>query len=57
MFDFEDSFEAERVLARGSRKLKVKVLHLEWTLKVGCLLKGGFAKEVWVRVLGRPLHM
>lgn len=57
MFDFEDSFEAERVLARGSRKLKVKVLHLEWTLKVGCLLKGGFAKEVWVRVLGLPLHM
>ena len=29
LFDFEDSSEAERVLARGSRRLKVKVLHLE----------------------------
>ncbi|RVW23733.1 hypothetical protein CK203_100814 [Vitis vinifera] len=46
------------MLARGSRRLKDKVLHLvKWTLEVGRLLKGGFAKEVWVRVLGLPLYL
>ena len=46
------------VLIRGSRRLMDKVLHLvRWTPKVGCLLKGGFTKEVWVRVLGLPLHL
>lgn len=34
------------------------MLHLvRWTPEVGCLLKGGFAKEVSVRVLGLPLHL
>ena len=58
LLDFDESFEAKRMLARGSRRLKDKVLHLvKWTLEVGCLLKGGFAKEVWVRVLGLPLYL
>ena len=34
------------------------MLHLvRWTPKAGCLGKGGRAKEMWVRVLGFPLHL
>lgn len=58
LLDFDESFKAKRMLARESRRLKDKVLHLvKWTLEVGRLLKGGFAKEVWVRVLGLPLYL
>ena len=39
LLDFDESFEAKRMLARGSRRLKDKVLHLvKWTLEVGRLL-------------------
>ena len=58
MLDFELSSEAKRVVSRGSRRCLDKVLHLvRWTPKVGCLLEGGSPKEVWVRVLGLPLHL
>ena len=58
LLDFDESFKAKRMLARESRRLKNKVLHLvKWTLEVVRLLKGGFAKEVWVRVLGLPLYL
>ena len=58
LFEFEDKFEAERVLARGSRKIKVNFLHLaRCTPEAGCFLKSDVVKEVWVRVLGLPLHL
>ncbi|XP_034675236.1 uncharacterized protein LOC117906349 [Vitis riparia] len=42
LFYFEVSFEAELVLARGSRRLRERVLHLmRWTPEVGCLRQGG----------------
>ena len=58
LFDFEILAEAERVLARGFQRVKERVLRLaRWTPSVGCLGKGGCAKEMWVRVLGFPLHL
>ena len=50
--------EAKRVLARGSQRVKERVLHpARWTPEVGCLGKGGRAKEMRVRVLGFLLHL
>ena len=58
LFDFEDCSEAERVLVRGARRFKENFLYLiRWHLEVGCLCKGGSAKELWVRVLGFLLHV
>ena len=57
LLEFEDEEEAERVLKRGMRRFKDKVLHLErWSEEAGCLKVGSQAKEVWVRVVGLPLH-
>lgn len=37
LLDFEDGFDVERMLIRGLKWFKEKVLHLEiWTLEVGC---------------------
>lgn len=62
LFEFEDLSKAEKVFARGSRRIKENLLQLvRWTTEVGCLLKraggGGAVKELWVRVLGLPLHL
>ncbi|RVW37272.1 hypothetical protein CK203_088147 [Vitis vinifera] len=58
LFDFELPDEAERVLARGLRIFKENVLVLErWNPEVGCLRKEPTAKDVWVRVIGLPLHL
>ena len=58
LFDFDESFEVERVLVRGARRFKENFLHLERRhFEVGCLRKGGSLKELWVRVLGLPLHL
>ena len=58
LFDFDESSEAERLLVRGVRRFKENFLHLErWHPEVGCLHKGGSLKELWVRVLGLPLHL
>ena len=47
LLNLEDNSKAKRVLERGTRRLKDKVLHLvRWTPKARCLLKGRFAKEV-----------
>lgn len=47
LFDFDDSFEVEKVLARGGGRLKEKFLHLiRWHPEVWRLLNGGFAKEL-----------
>ena len=58
LFDFDESSEAERVLIREARRFKENFLHLErWYPEVGCLRKEGSLKELWVRVLGLPLHL
>ena len=58
LFDFDESFEVDRVLVRGVRRFKENFLHLQrWHLEVGCLHKGGSLKELWVRVLGLLLHL
>ena len=58
LFDFESSSEAERVLVRGLRNIKENVIILDrWNLEVGCLCKDSSANEVWVRVIGLPLHL
>ncbi|RVW41219.1 hypothetical protein CK203_114970 [Vitis vinifera] len=57
LLELEDEEEAERVLKRGTRRFKDKVLYLErWSEETGCLQVGSQAKEVWVRVVGLPLH-
>lgn len=57
LLEFEDEEEAERVLKRGTRRFKDKMLYLErWSEETGCLQVGSQAKEVWVRVVGLPLH-
>ncbi|RVX23248.1 hypothetical protein CK203_000494 [Vitis vinifera] len=58
LFEFELVSEAERVLARGKRKVLGSVLVLErWHPEVGCFSNGVFANEAWVRVVGLPLHL
>ena len=58
LFEFKDGSDAEMVLSRGVRRFKGMVLHLDrWTPEVGCCRKGEHAKEVWVRVVGLPLHL
>ena len=58
LFEFELVSEAERVLARGKRKVLGSVLLLErWHLKVGCFSNGAFANKVCVRVVGLLLHL
>ena len=51
LFEFEDVGEAEWVLHRG-----VKFFDW-WNLSVGCLIEDKEFCEVWVRILGLPLHL
>ena len=45
LFEFESLSEAERVLARGKRRLK-NILHLtRWNPEAGCFLQGAGIKE------------
>ena len=58
LFDFELPSEAERVLAKGLRNIKENFIILDkWNPEVGCLCKDFIANEVWVRVVGLPLHL
>ena len=42
LFEFEDLLEAERVLARGPRRIKENLLNLVWWMpEVGCWIKKG----------------
>ena len=57
LIEFENKVEADKVLLRGFRCFKDSVLHLErWDPKVGCSQSCEQIKEVWVRVVGLPLH-
>ena len=58
LFEFEDVLEAKRVLMRGSRRFRERLISLErWHYETGCLVKEEAYKESWVRVLGLPLHL
>ena len=58
LFEFEVLSEAERVLAKGKRRVKDNVLFLEkWYLKVRCFCNGTNINEAWVRMVGLPLHL
>ena len=55
---FELKAEANNVLQRGFRRFKESVIHLErWDPSVGCSQSREQVKEVWVRVMGLPLHL
>ncbi|RVW36101.1 hypothetical protein CK203_079675 [Vitis vinifera] len=57
LFEFELLSEAERVLARGKRRVKDNVLFLEkWHPEVGCFCNGANANEAWwtkMQIYGR----
>ena len=58
LFEFQNKWEADMVLLRGSRRFKDRDFLLQrWGPVVGCTWKESFAKEVWVRVVGLPLHL
>ncbi|WJZ82789.1 hypothetical protein VitviT2T_002517 [Vitis vinifera] len=58
LFEFKSSSEVECVLARVLRNIKENVIILDrWNPEVGCHCKDSGAKEVWVRVVGLPLHL
>ena len=55
---FELSKEAIWVMENGSRIFKGGVMQLEWwSPSTGCNKKRDKEKEVWIRVVGLPLHM
>ncbi|RVW30970.1 hypothetical protein CK203_098739, partial [Vitis vinifera] len=58
LFEFEDKVEADWVLLRGSRSLQMREFFLQkWGPEVGCCRNGSHPKEVWVKVVGLPLHL
>ena len=58
LFEFQNKWEADMVLLRGSRRCKDRDFLLQrWGPVVGCTWKESHAKEVWVRVIGLPLHL
>ena len=58
LFEFQHKWEADMVLLRGSSRFKDREFILQrWGPAVGCTWKESHAKEVWVRVVGLPLHL
>ncbi|WJZ84312.1 hypothetical protein VitviT2T_003921 [Vitis vinifera] len=58
LFEFQNKWEADMVLLRGSRRFKDREFLLQrWGRAVGCTWKESHAKEMWVRVVGLPLHL
>ena len=58
LFEFENKWEVDMVLLRGSRRFKNKEFILQrWGPEVGCTWKESHAKEVWVRIVGLPIHL
>lgn len=51
MFDFEENFDVERVLLRGLRRYKEKVLHLDrWRMCGINPMKGVFELLAFLRI-------
>ena len=57
LFKFDNTCELKRVLLLGNSRLEGKALRLDWwNPDVGCLRVKDCVKEVWMGVLGLPLH-
>ena len=58
LFEFQNKWEADMVLLRGSRRFKNREFILQmWGPEMGCTWKESHTKEVWVKVEGLPLHL
>ena len=58
MMEFDSPEKAKWVLESGRRSFKGGVLQLEWWRpEVGCLRRKNSIQEVWIRVVGLPLHL
>ena len=58
LIEFENKTVADKVLLRCIRCFKDSVMHLQrWDPKTGCSQSCEHLKEVWVRVMGLPLHL
>ena len=55
--EFENKCEADMVLLRGNKWFKREsFICKDGDPEVGCFWNGSHAKEVWVRIVGLPLH-
>ena len=58
MLEFDSPEKAKWVLESGRRSFKGGVLQLEWWRpEAGCLRRKDSVQEVWIRVVGLPLHL
>ena len=57
LLEFENKCEADMVLLRGNKWFKREsFICKDGDPEVGCFWNGSHAKEVWVRIVGLPLH-
>ena len=58
MMEFDSPEKAKWVLESGRRSFKGGVLQLEWWRpEAGCLRRKDSIQEVWIRMVGLPLHL
>ena len=58
LLEFDSPEKAKWVLESGRRSFKGGVLQLEWwSPESGCLRRRDLGREVWIRVVGLPLHL
>ena len=58
LFEFETLSEADHVLKFGRWSLWGYLLHCErWNPNLGCVRSNNWGKEVWVKVVGLPVHL
>ena len=58
MLEFDSPEKAKWVLESGRRSFNGGVLQLEWWRpEAGCLRRKDSVQEVWIRVVGLPLHL
>ena len=58
LLKFNSPEKAKWVLESGRRSFKGGMLQLDWwSPETGCIRSRGFVQEVWIRVVGLPLHL
>ena len=58
LLEFDEPEKAKWVLVLGRRSFKGGTLQLEWwSSESGCLRRKDLGREVWIRVVGLPLHL
>ena len=58
LLEFDSPEKAKWVLESGRRSFKGGALQLEWwSPESGCLRRKDLGREVWIRVVGLPLHL